>query len=423
MNKITYLARTEFRGEGKRFGIKAADRRQHFYCIGKTGAGKSTLLRNMILQDIAQGNGLGVIDPHGEIAEDLLKHVPKQRARDLIYFDPADRDYPISFNIFEYKDRDNRHLVASSIISALKNIWHDSWGPRLEYILRNTVLALLDVEGTTILGIPRMLTDENYRETIIRRIEDPFVRYFWVDEFANYDARFRREAIAPIQNKVGYFLTSAPIRNILGQPKGKLKLDHVMDKEQIFIANLSKGRLGDENTNLMGSLLSSLFQLTAMRRVNITEEQRKDFYLYIDEFQNFTTESFASILSEARKYRLNLILAHQYIDQLSDTVRKAVFGNVGTIVSFRIGDLDARFLEGEFSPEFNHEDLVNLGNHQVCIKLLVDGVNSRPFSAVTLPPMAANHNLEEKHLKRSREVFTQDRIKVEDKIIRWMNKK
>lgn len=317
-------------GDAQPFGISAVDQRQHLYVIGKTGSGKTTLLRNMIVQHIGLGHGVGLIDPHGDLAEELLHHIPPHRADHLVYFNPGDIEYPIGLNLLTNVAPDDRHLVASGVVSAFKGIWHDSWGPRLEYILYNAVAALLDCPNTSLLGVNRMLTDDKYRSWVICQIKDPFIRAFWAEEYAGYDPRFQREAIAPIQNKIGQFLLNPVIRNILGQVKTKVSIPFVMDNGRLFVANLSKGQLGHDKANLLGSLLVTHFQLAAMARANRPESERRDFALVIDEFQNFSTDVFASILAEARKYRLCLTLSHQYIDQLTLPVRQAVFGNVGT---------------------------------------------------------------------------------------------
>jgi len=303
-------------GQDVPFGISIPDLRQHIYVIGKTGSGKTTLLRNMIIQHIAMGHGVGLIDPHGDLAEELLHHIPRWRTDHLVYFNPSDLDFPIALNLLANVPKDERHLVASGIVGAFKSIWPDSWGPRMEYILYNAIAALLDCQNTSLLGVNRMLTDEKYREWVIRQIKDPFIKEYWEHEFAGYDERFRREAIAPIQNKLGQFLLNPVIRNILGQVKCKVNFPFVMDQKRLFIANLSKGKIGHDKANLLGSLLTTQFQLAAMRRAAQPEEEREDFFLFIDEFQNFTTDSFAAILAEARKYRLCLTLSHQYVDQI-----------------------------------------------------------------------------------------------------------
>lgn len=402
------------------FGISPADRRQHLYLIGKTGSGKTTLLRNLIVQHIALGHGVGLIDPHGDLAEELLNHIPPSRADDLVYFNPGDLEFPIGLNLLANVAPDDRHLIASGIVGALKSIWHDSWGPRLEYILYNAIAALLDCPNTTLLGVNRLLTDPNYRAWVIRQIKDPFIRDYWESEYANYEPRFQREAIAPIQNKLGQFLLNPVIRNILGQVKSKIDIPFVMNDERIFLANLSKGRLGHDKANLLGSLLTTQFQLAAMARTNQPEHERRDFYLFIDEFQNFSTDAFASILAEARKYRLCLALSHQYVDQLSLPVRQAVFGNVGTLIAFRIGNTDAEVLQAEFGNEFEAQQLVDLDRYQVVIKLLEDGTNLQPFRATTLPPVEDRVGRRDKLIARSRERFANSRRVVEEKICKWL---
>ncbi|MBI4709257.1 MAG: type IV secretion system DNA-binding domain-containing protein [Candidatus Portnoybacteria bacterium] len=417
---ITLFAETNFRNQKVKFGIKVQDRRKHFYIIGKTGMGKTTLLENMAAQDIQSGRGIGIVDPHGEFAEKMLDFIPSSRVNDVIYFNPADLDFPIAFNVIEKVDPEHRHLVASGLVGVFKKMWAETWGPRLEYVLRNAILALLEYPGSTLLGIMRMLTDKEYRKKVIDKITDPVVKSFWVDEFAKYPDRFMAEAVAPIQNKVGQFLTSPIIRNIVGQTKSAINIREAMDSRKILIMNLSKGRLGEDNSALLGAMLITRLQLAAMSRVEIPEEERKDFYLYVDEFQNFATESFANILSEARKYRLNLILAHQYITQMVEEVSNAVFGNVGTMVIFRVGAADAEFLEKEFNPEFTANDLVGLGFASIYLKLMIDGLASRPFSAATLPPILkpeVSHR--EKIIKVSRERYSTDRSEVEEKIAKW----
>jgi len=384
---LTLIAETNFRNQRKRFGILEDDRRKHLYVIGKTGMGKTTLLDYLAIQDIRAGRGIGIVDPHGEFAERILHFVPKERINDVIYFNPADLDWPIAFNVMENVNSKHRHLVASGLISVFKKTWADSWGPRLEYVLRNAILALLEIPGCTLLGIMRMLSDRQYRKSVVARVTDPMVKSFWINEFEKYPARFASEVVAPIQNKVGQFLSSPLIRNIVGQPKSSFKLRQVMDAGKILVVNLSKGKLGEDNSALLGSLIVTRLQLAAMSRIDTPEEKRRDFYLYVDEFQNFATESFASILSEARKYRLNLILANQFISQIPETIRDAVFGNVGTMIAFRIGAQDAKYLEDEFEPVFYPQDLVNLPKYNVYLKLMIDGVISKPFSASTLPPL------------------------------------
>ncbi len=422
---ITYFAQTNFRNKQQPFGIKIDDRRRHFYALGKTGMGKTNMIQNMVIQDIRSGRGVGVIDPHGEFAEECLKAVPKERIKDVIYFNPADLDYPISLNILESVDKDHQHMVASGLIGIFKKLWVDSWGPRLEYILRNAILALLCHPESTLLGINRILVDKQYREEILSYVDDPVVSSFWVDEFSKYNDRLLTEAISPIQNKVGQFLSSDLIRNIVGQPKSSFSVREIMDQKKILIMNLSKGRIGEDNSALLGAMMVTKIQLAAMSRVDIPEKERNDFYLYVDEFQNFATESFASILSEARKYRLNLILAHQFLAQLDETVLNALLGNVGTIVSFRVGAMDTEILEKEFEPVFVAEDLVNLDKYNIYLKLMIDGVATRPFSAWTLPPIDTSDTAKnlEKIIDNSREVYANKRKDVEQGIVDWSGMK
>ncbi len=423
--KITIFARTNFRNKDVPFGIKTDDRRRHMYLIGKTGMGKTTLMENMAIQDIRNGNGVAFLDPHGDSIQRILDCVPGSRVNDVIYFNPADLEYPIAFNILESVDIKFKHLIASGLMGVFTKIWANVWSARMEYILNNTVLALLESPGNTLLGITRMYVDKKYRKKIVDNIKDPMVKAFWTDEYANYNEKYRTEAIAPIQNKVGQFLSSAIIRNIVGQPKSTIDLREIMDKKKILIMDLSKGKVGEDNSALLGAMIVTKLQLAAMSRTDTPEHQREDFYLYVDEFQNFATESFATILSEARKYRLNLIVGHQYIAQLeqerSTKVRDAIFGNVGTIVIFRIGAADAEFLETEFTPVFTPSDLVNLPKYNIILKLMINGVASEPFTAITLSPspgfLTGNG---EKVIKVSRERYSNSAAEVEDKISRWM---
>ena len=420
-NDITIFAETTYRNERKKFGIKRDDRRRHMYLIGKTGMGKSTVLENMIVEDIRAGHGVAVVDPHGDLAEKVIEYIPSRRINDVIYFNPADIEYPIAFNVVEQVEPHLRHLVASGLIGVFQKLWADSWGPRLEYILRNAILAILDYPGSTLLAVTRMLSDKAFRKKVIEKIKDPVVKSFWVNEFASYADKFAAEAVSPIQNKVGQFLSSSLTRNIIGQVKSAIDMRKVMDEQKILILNLSKGRIGEDISALLGAMMVTKIQLAAMSRVDIPEDERKDFYLYVDEFQNFTSDSFANILSEARKYRLNLILAHQYLDQLSETVKSAVLGNVGTLIVFRVGAADAEELVKEFSPTFTAEDIVNLPKYEFYLKLMIDGIASDPFSARGLPPLSEEEKTDnvEKVIRVSRERYATSREIVEDKIARW----
>ena len=419
--EVTLFGETTFRNQNQKFGIKVDDRRRHMYVIGKSGMGKSTLLENMIAQDINKGRGLAVVDPHGDLAEKIIRYIPDRRVEEVVYFNPADAEYPIAFNVVEQVEPHLRHLVASGLIGVFQKLWADSWGPRLEYILRNAILAVLDYPDSTLLAITRMLSDKNFRKRVVEKIQDPVVKAFWVNEFSSYNDKFASEAVAPIQNKVGQFLSSSLIRNIVGQIRSSIDLRKIMDEGKILIMNLSKGRIGEDNSALLGSMMITKLQLAAMSRVDTPEEERRDFYLYVDEFQNFATDSFANILSEARKYHLSLVLAHQYIEQLTDSVRAAVFGNVGTLVVFRVGATDAEFLAKEFLPLFNEEDLVNIPKFNFYIKLMIDGLTSDPFSARTLPPLSQNEqtNNAERVIDYTRSHYASRRDVVEEEIMRW----
>jgi CxxC-x17-CxxC domain-containing protein len=420
-----YFAKTNFRGAERTFGIRTEDRRQHTYVIGKTGTGKTNLLKNLAFQDIQSGAGLAIVDPHGSFVEEVLEKIPDNRLDDVIYFNPSDSDFPLGFNVLEVPDPKYKHLVASDLMGIFTKIWANVWSSRMEYILNNCVLALLDTPGTTLLGIPRLLVDKDYRRIIIDNLKDPVVRSFWVQEYESWQDRFRQEAIAPIQNKVGQFLSSSFVRNIVGQPKSAFNVQEVMNQRKILLVNVAKGRIGEDNAALLGAMLITKIQLAAMERVRIPEDERKDFYLYVDEFQNFATDSFANILSEARKYRLNLVIAHQYIGQLvTDTttkVRDAVFGNCGTLISFRVGATDAEFLEKEYAPEFELQDLVNLPNRHIYLKLMVNGVTSRPFSATTIAAKGPDgvDDSTKTIIDLSRRKYARPREVVESEIMRW----
>ena len=418
-NEVNYFAKTNFRNSMTKFGIKTDDRRRHMYVIGKTGMGKTVLLENLTLSDVYAGHGCCYVDPHGDTAEKLINYIPSWRINDVVYFNPADSEYPVGFNILEAVSERHKHLVASGMMGVLKKIWEDQWSSRMEYILNNTILALLDNPGSTLLGINRMLSDADYRKRIIGNVTDPVVKQFWLKEFASYNEKYAQEAVAPIQNKIGQFLSASVIRNIVAQVKSSINIREIMDSGKIFIVNLSKGRIGEDSSRLLGGLLITKLQLSAMERVDMAEKDRLDFYLYVDEFQNFAVDSFAGILSEARKYRLCLTIAHQYIAQLTDEVREAVFGNVGTVVSFRVGSPDAKFMETEFAPRFLPEDLINLPKYNIYLKLLINGVTSQPFSATTLPPISQKTDSEERVIRVSRERYAKERSSIEEQIMTW----
>ena len=423
--EITYLGISTYRDKNTLFGIKRKDRRQHVYLLGKSGTGKSVLMFNMIIQNIQNGDGVCMVDPHGENVEAILSAIPPHRMKDVVYFNPADTDYHIGFNVLELVDPRYKHLVASGLMGIFTKIWANAWSARMEYILNNCILALLDTPGTTLLGIPRMLVDKDYRQKIIANLKDPVIKAFWVHEYEAWQDKFRNEAIAPIQNKVGQFLSTSIIRNVVGQSKSTNNVFDMMNEGKIFLVNVSKGRIGEDNSGLLGGMIITKIQLAAMERVRIPEETRQDFYLFVDEFQNFVTDAFAGILSEARKYRLNLTVAHQYTAQLisdkSSAVRDAVFGNVGTMIVFRVGADDAEFLEKEFEPEFTPQDIVNLPNYKVYMKLMIDGVTSRPFSAKTLPQMVkgGDKKVEEEVIQSSRALYCRPKAVVEKEINDW----
>ncbi len=424
---ICYLGRVSDRGITKEYGILQDDRRRHMYILGKSGMGKSTLLENMILQDIYNGHGVCFIDPHGDSSQYILDHVPSWRINDVVYFNPADMEYPIGFNMLEAKRGEQAFLITSGMMAIFGRIWEGAWSARMEYILNNTLLALLESPGNTLLGVVRLLTDADFREIVIRKVEDPMVRNFWIKEFASFNDKYRTEAIAPILNKIGQFFSTDLIRNILGQPKSTIDFRDIMDNKKILIVNLSKGSIGEDNSDLLGSFLITKLQLAAMSRVDIPEAARNDFYLYVDEFQNFTTDSFATILSEARKYRLNLILAHQYISQLTesgnDKVRNAVFGNVSTMISFRVGSDDSEVLEKEFEPIFTSPQLLALNKFQIALKLSINGKPSLPFMSNTLPPLFEIYGGSyDKVVSQSRERNAVPRTKAKSRIDGWLSK-
>lgn len=392
------------------------------YIVGQTGTGKSTLLLNMAICDLRAGHGLCVIDPHGQLVEELLNFIPKSRANEVVYFNPSDTQNPIGLNVLEAKDEDEKQLVASSLISVFKHLWKGFWGPRLEHVFHNAILALMEMQGSTLLGIYRMLADDGYRRQVVSHVQDPIVKLFWEQDFENYPPNFKKEVASPIQNKIGQLLTSTPLRNIVGQSKSTIDLRFIMDNKRILLVNLAKGRIGEDKANLLGSVLVTKLYLAALERQAIPEEQRKDFYLYIDEFQNFSTDVFPSILSEARKYRLDLILAHQYIHQLSENVSHAVFGNVGTFIAFRVGSIDAKELRYEFSPPFTEHDLEQEENYHTYLKLMIDGKRSLPFSAETLPPLGKRGDEADKDtiIAVSRQRFASSKADVENKIEKWI---
>ena len=412
---IVPIGETNFRNYRMQFGIKQKDRRLHIYTIGKTGTGKSTMLENMIIDDILSGRGVAVVDPHGDLIDHVLEFVPDSRIDDVVYFSPADREYPVGFNLLENVDPDLKNVVASGVVGIFKKIFGESWGPRLEYILRNAVLSLLDYPDATMLEIIKILIDKSFRKKVLEYVKDPVLLDFWLNEYDKYDQKFRTEAVAPIQNKVGQFLSTTTIRNIVGQPESTINLNNIMDERKILLIDLSIGKIGEDTAALLGSMMITKIQLSAMQRAHISEAERVDFYLYVDEFQNFATDSFATILSEARKYHLNLVMTNQYIAQMPEIVKEAIFGNVGTLISFRVGAGDSEALVKEFEPIFDSNDLVNLANYNIYVKMAIDGVTSPAFSAVSLAPKKEGYHNRDKIINRSREQYAKSREEVEQR--------
>jgi Type IV secretion-system coupling protein DNA-binding domain len=381
---ITYFAETNYRNNRSVFGIRQADRRNHLYLLGKTGTGKSTLLETLMMDDIKKGLGFALLDPHGDLVKKIKSNIPWSRQDDVIDFDASDKHQPFGFNPLAGVSPDKRPLASSGLLQVFKHLWHDSWGPRLEYILRNCLLSLLDYPNADLSDILRILSDKKFREKVIPHIQNKQIKDFWLNEYNKYSERFRIEAISPIQNKVGAFLSHPLLRKILTNPEKPLSLRKIMDEGKILLVDLSKGKLGEDTSNLLGSLLISRFNLAALSRANLPETERKDYTLYLDEFHNFTTNSIVLMLSELRKYRLSLVLAHQYLTQLQIPIRDAILGNVGTIIVFRIGATDAEILAPEFHPYFSVTDFTNLPNYQIYLKMMIDGKISPPFSATTI---------------------------------------
>ena len=419
---LALFAETNFRTSSPTpFGIKRDDRRRHMYIIGKTGMGKTKLIENLIINDIKNGEGVAFIDPHGESFDFILNRIPKERIKDVVIFNPADTDFPVAFNPMQYLDESLKIQTAAGIVGTFKKIFGYSWGPRLEYILNYTVLALLDTEGTTLLGVVRMLTDKKYRQRIVDNVKDPVVKKFWTDEFATYNDKFASEAIAPILNKVGQFISNSLIRNVIGQSRSSFNIRKLMDEQKIFLVNLSVGRIGETNAALLGSFMITAIHLAAMSRADIGEEDRKDFYFYVDEFQNFATESFSNILSEARKYRLALTIANQYLAQIDDSgVKDAVFGNIGTMITFRVGAADASELTKEFNPPFEAQDIINLPRQNIYLKMIIDGQAEAPFSARALTvDLSQKSDFVNDIIEQSRNRYSTPKQEVEEMVAEW----
>ncbi len=409
---LSPMAATNFRGHNSQFGIPRTDRGRHLYIIGQTGVGKSALLELLTIADIDSPYGFAVVDPHGDYAVSILNRIPPERAGDVIYFNPADTDFPIAFNPMEVYDNKLKTHTCSELIGVLKRMF-DSWGPRLEYILRYSILALLDYPEATMLDITRILTDKKFRADVLSYVEDPVVRNFWTVEFASWNERFAAEAVAPVLNKVGAFTANPIVRNIIGQSKSSFNIRQIMDEHKILIVNLSRGLIGEDNAALLGALLVTKIQMAAMSRADVPASERTPFYLYVDEFQNFATDSFATILSEARKYGLNLTVANQYIAQMTEGVRDAVFGNVGSIIAFRMGADDARTMQRYFEPVFDEHDLVHMHNRHIAISMTIEGEKAQAFSATTLDLPNALNGQGEAIIANSRERYAVARGRIE----------
>lgn len=421
LNQGRIYGLTDYRGIHHPFGVKQEDRRRHMYILGKTGSGKSVLMKNMVAGDILDGHGFAFIDPHGDAVEEILNMIPVHRKDDVVYLDPSDVNFPIAFNMLDAKEGESVDLLADGIVTVFKKYFGNSWGPRLQYILTNTIQTLLYCQNVSLLAVQRMLTDQNYRKFLLKQVDDPFIRKFWEEEYAEMakNPRLITETISPIQNKVGRFLSSTMIRNMIGQVTSSIDLQEIMDNRKILLVNLSQGKIGEENSSLLGGMIITRLYSNAMQRANIPETQRKDFYLYVDEFQNFATETFVKILSEARKYGLNLIVAHQYIDQLIPSIQDAIFGNVGTLLNFVVSPKDAARLEKEFSPHLSAEDLVNLERFRFSSKMTIDGSQSVPFTGISLAPNYTNYNLKDEIVSLSREKYAKPKDSIESKLNKW----
>jgi hypothetical protein len=380
----TYLGYGHYRGVRRQVHVLQEDRRRHLYIIGKTGVGKSELLKDMAIQDIKAGHGVCVIDPHGDLVEGILQYIPPERAEDVIYFDPSDTERPIGLNLLEARGEQEKHFITTAIINLMYKLYDPQRtgivGPRFEHTVRNAMLTVMADEGTTFIEVVRILTDPKYVQELLPKLTDPIVRRFWTDQIAQTSDFHKSETLDYIVSKFGRFVTNAVIRNIIGQSESSFNFRSVMDDQKILLINLSKGKLGEENSSFLGLVLIPKILVAAMSRQEIPEEQRKDFFLYVDEFQNFATPDFAVILSEARKYRLGLTVANQFIGQMDDEVKNAVFGNVGTIMCFRVGVTDASYIAREFQPVFSETDLINVDKYHAYMKTIVRNEPIPPFS-------------------------------------------
>jgi hypothetical protein len=383
-NTVSHFGQINFRNKGTLFGIKQADRLSHMYVIGKTGTGKSTLLETLVMQDIAHGRGMMLIDPHGDLAERIVRAVPAHRRQDVIYFNVPDPTQPFGYNPLKHVREDKISLAASGLMEAFKKMWPDAWGVRMEHVLRNTLLTLLEQPDATLADVLRLLDDKAYRSAVVPRIRNEQVRQFWITEYDHYPPRMRAEAIAPIQNKVGAFLADPTLRRILTTPERPLQLRRIMDEGKILIVNLARGQVGEDTASLLGALMITTVALAAFSRAEVDEAERRPFFVYLDEFQSFTTRSLATMTAELRKYAIGVVASHQYLTQVEPPVIDAVLGNAGTVICFRLGPRDAAAMSGQFEPKFEPADLVNLPNHQIYLRLMIDGAPSQPFSADTL---------------------------------------
>lgn len=417
----TIIGETDYRGIHLKYGIRDLDRLRHMYVIGKTGTGKSTFMENLVLQDIYNDKGVGVIDPHGETIKHVLEAIPEHRKNDVVIFSPGDTEFPIALNLLEAKPGEDKSLIADGLVSVFKKEFKDSWGPRLEYFLTNTFLTLLHCQNVSLLAVPRILSDDNYRTFLLKQLKDPILLKFWQEEYALIakDPRRKAEEISSILNKIGRFTTNPMMRNIVGQISSSIDFRSIMDNQKILLVNLAQGKVGEENMALLGGTLVTRIYSSVVQRVDLEQADRKPFYLYIDEFQNFSNPTFEKILSEARKYGLSLTIAHQFIDQIDEDIRNAVFGNVGTLVNFAVGPKDAEYLTKEYAPYLESGDLVNLGKYRAINKLTIDQAQSKPFSMRTLPPSFPKTNLEKEVIDISRASYAKEKAIVQEKIYKW----
>ncbi len=412
---------TDYRDKMIKFGIKKEDRRRHMYLLGKTGTGKSLFIQNMVYGDLQDGEGMCIIDPHGELIDDILSFLPPHRLNDVILLDPSDVDYPIGLNMLDIKEGESKELLTDGIVSVFIKLFGNSWGPRLQYILTNTLLTLLHCQNVSLLAVQRILLDRNYRIFLLKQVKDPFILKFWEEEYEQMakNQKLIAETLSPIQNKVGRFLSSPLVRNMIGQVNSSIDLRDIMDSGKILLVNLSQGKIGEENSSLLGGMLITRLYTNAMQRANVSSNERRDFYLYVDEFQNFATDTFVKILSEARKYSLNLMVTHQFIDQISPDIQDAVFGNVGTLINYVVGPKDATRLEKEYTPHLSADDLVNLERFSFVNKLMIDGAQSKPFTGKLILPNYPKTGIKEQIKQSSRDKYASNREDIESKLNKW----